>query len=183
MNPTIKEFVRVYNCDMSRLSSLFAQVDPSELKPHEWYDEGQKTIGQEACTSLIHQPEYGSELSAEMYNLVDSCFSHYVNDTPFPVSIYNSSVGRFNIYRQGDSMDEHVDHIRTLFTPPSRGIPILSAVGLVNDDFSGGEFTLCKEVMDLRAGDLVVFPSCFLYPHSVGEVTEGQRVSFVSWGW
>ena len=35
----------------------------------------------------------------------------------------------------------------------------------------------------LEVGDLLIFPSNFLYPHKVNMVTEGTRHSFVSWVW
>ena len=35
----------------------------------------------------------------------------------------------------------------------------------------------------LNAGDLVIFPSNFLYPHKISPVTDGVRYSYVSWGW
>ena len=35
----------------------------------------------------------------------------------------------------------------------------------------------------LKAGDILMFPSNFLYKHEVRGVTNGRRVSFVSWGY
>jgi hypothetical protein len=32
-------------------------------------------------------------------------------------------------------------------------------------------------------GDVIIFPSTFLYPHKVNEVKKGIRYSFVSWAW
>lgn len=183
MNQTLREFVTVRNRDLSRISALYNELEPSAFSPHIWYDSARKGLGDKECTSLIHQPEFNSELSFAMFDVVNESIRDYLAEMPWKVSINNSSIGRFNIYRPGDSMDEHVDHIYTLFTPPERGIPVLSVVGLLNDDFEGGDFTLCGERMDLSAGDIVIFPSCFLYPHSVGTVTAGERVSFVSWAW
>ena len=34
-----------------------------------------------------------------------------------------------------------------------------------------------------KAGDLIIFPSVFLYPHLVKSVKKGTRYSFVSWAW
>ena len=28
---------------------------------------------------------------------------------------------------------------------------------------------------------MILFPSCFMYPHEVTEVTKGERYSFISW--
>jgi predicted 2-oxoglutarate/Fe(II)-dependent dioxygenase YbiX len=32
-----------------------------------------------------------------------------------------------------------------------------------------------------KQGDLIIFPSIFLYPHRVEPVTKGVRYSFISW--
>ena len=46
---------------------------------------------------------------------------------------------RLNRYHVGTSMKGHFDHIHQLFDGEKKGIPILSFVGLLNDDFEGGE--------------------------------------------
>ena len=37
-----------------------------------------------------------------------------------------------------------------------------------------------KEIK-LTRGDILIFPSNFMYPHKVKDITEGERHSFVSW--
>jgi predicted 2-oxoglutarate/Fe(II)-dependent dioxygenase YbiX len=88
---------------------------------------------------------------------------------------------RFNRYNVNSVMSKHCDHIHTVFDGTKKGIPILSAVGILNDDYSGGEFVMWDEVIEVKAGDLLVFPSVFLYPHMVKPVLSGTRYSFVSW--
>jgi predicted 2-oxoglutarate/Fe(II)-dependent dioxygenase YbiX len=81
-------------------------------------------------------------------------------------------------------MREHEDHIQSLFLPAERrGVPILSLVGYLNDDHEGGEFYLRHEDVKAQAGEMLVFPSNFLFPHEVKPVTSGTRYSFVSWAW
>jgi len=91
---------------------------------------------------------------------------------------------KFNRYSLNKKMAEHCDHTRDLFDGTRRGIPMLSVVGLLNDDFKGGEFVMFRDVeIKLKRGDLLIFPSNFVYPHRVDPVTEGTRYSFVSWVW
>jgi alkylated DNA repair dioxygenase AlkB len=183
MNQTLREFVDVIHVDPSAILDEFVKVPKDQYRPHEWYEEGGQGTVEKPCTSLIYGPDTNSSLSYAMYGVVDQCLRIYTSSRQWPKSFSASSVGRVNIYREGDSMDEHVDHIHTLFTPPTRGIPVISIVGLLNDDFTGGAFTLCGEEIPLNAGDVILFPSCFLYPHSVGTVESGERISFVSWAW
>ena len=59
----------------------------------------------------------------------------------------------------------------------------LSAIYFVNDDYEGGEFYLIDEKTDLSKGDIIIFPSNFMYPHKVEPVTKGIRYSYISWIW
>ena len=89
---------------------------------------------------------------------------------------------RFNRYKKGQIMSRHSDHIQSLFTGEQRGIPILSIVGVLNDNYEGGEFIMFDDYeIKFKAGDLIIFPSIFLYPHLVKPVKKGIRYSFVSW--
>jgi hypothetical protein len=91
---------------------------------------------------------------------------------------------RLNRYREGTLMMPHVDHIKSLFDGKNKGIPILSIVGCLNDDYEGGELVFFEDhKVRLNCGDIVIFPSCFLFPHRVSTVTKGVRHSFVSWAW
>ena len=89
---------------------------------------------------------------------------------------------RFNRYKKGQIMSRHSDHIVSLFTGEQRGIPVLSIVGVLNDNYEGGEFIMFDDYeIKFKAGDVIVFPSIFLYPHKVKPVKKGIRYSFVSW--
>ena len=92
---------------------------------------------------------------------------------------------RFNKYNVEQKMDYHVDHIHSLFDGQRKGIPILSIITLLNEDYEGGEFCFKlgdKEVeYEIKAGECLVWPSLFMYPHYVKPVTKGERQSFVVW--
>mgnify|MGYP001297057207 CR=1 FL=1 len=65
---------------------------------------------------------------------------------------------------------------------PFPGIPILSIIGVLNDDYEGGEVEMFEDTkFSLSAGEVLIFPSVFLYPHKVCDVLKGTRYSFVSW--
>ena len=68
-----------------------------------------------------------------------------------------------------------------MFDGERKGIPILSVLGVLNDDYEGGEFTLCGENLDKDKGSAVVFPSNFMFPHEVKKVTSGVRYSIMTW--
>jgi predicted 2-oxoglutarate/Fe(II)-dependent dioxygenase YbiX len=81
-------------------------------------------------------------------------------------------------------MKLHCDHIHDLFDGQVKGVPILTIVGLLNEDFEGGNFLLWdNENINLETGSVVIFPSNFMYPHRVSTIKSGVRYSFVSWAW
>jgi len=91
---------------------------------------------------------------------------------------------RYNRYVENRKMALHCDHIHSMFDGDRKGIPILSCLGVLNDDYEGGEFIMFDDYeIKLKQGDLIIFPSNFLYPHKVEPVTKGTRYSYISWVW
>ena len=112
--------------------------------------------------------------------------ANYVDSFEFHWFQYWSgySLIRYNRYSENQKMEMHCDHIQTLFDGKHKGIPTLSCLGLLNDDYDGGEFFILDDFkIDLKKGDLLIFPSNFLYPHRVLPVTSGIRYSYISWVW
>ena len=60
-------------------------------------------------------------------------------------------------------------------------MPILTIIGLLNDDFTKGNFMMIGEKLKFAKGQLLIFPSNFLYPHAIEKVTDGTRYQFISW--
>ena len=78
-------------------------------------------------------------------------------------------------------MRKHFDHIHSIFDGQLKGIPILSFVGVLNDDYEGGKMLVRDVEFPLKPGDIIIMPSCFMFPHEISEITKGTRYSFVSW--
>ena len=71
-----------------------------------------------------------------------------------------------------------------MFDGERKGVPILSCLGVLNNDYEGGEFVMFDDYkIDIKKGELLIFPSSFLYPHKVNPVTKGIRYSDISWVW
>lgn len=91
---------------------------------------------------------------------------------------------RFNKYDPTTQMKLHCDHIHSMFDGQRKGIPTLTVLGGLNDDYEGGELIMFgNKQIHLPAGAVVVFPSNFMYPHEVKPVKSGIRYSYVSWSW
>ena len=91
---------------------------------------------------------------------------------------------RFNRYREDTQMKLHCDHIHSMFDGNRKGIPTLTILGSLNNDYTGGELVFWQDtIVPLKAGEIMIFPSNFLYPHRVDLVKKGTRYSYVSWTW
>ena len=101
---------------------------------------------------------------------------------------YNSWQGftevRFNRYREDTQMKLHCDHIHSMFDGERKGIPTLTILGGLNGGYEGGDLVFWQDTpITLKAGEIMIFPSNFLYPHRVDLVTKGTRYSYVAWTW
>ena len=54
---------------------------------------------------------------------------------------------------------------------------------LLNDDYKGGEFAFFdrKIKYNLSKGDIIMFPSNYMYPHEVMPIISGTRYSIITW--
>jgi predicted 2-oxoglutarate/Fe(II)-dependent dioxygenase YbiX len=89
---------------------------------------------------------------------------------------------KWNKYTSNTKMKVHCDHIHGFHGKGDTGVPILTCLGLLNDDFTGGEVIMFdNKKIDLKPGEVIIHPSNFLFPHEIKTVKKGKRYSFVSW--
>lgn len=133
----------------------------------------------DTCEKLI--PKYKFLLNP----IIENCVNDYkIRNAPELNNIMGISEIKLNKYQEGSSLRKHVDHIHSLFDGHRKGIPTFSIVGLLNDDFEGGNFIFWDDhIIPFETGTIIIFPSNFLYPHRVDTILKGTRHSFVSWVW
>lgn len=78
-------------------------------------------------------------------------------------------------YGPGQHFQEHTDHGFSYNC-------VVSLVGYVNDDYTGGEifFRVQNIKYKPKAGDLFIFPSNYMYPHRAMPVIDGTKYSLVT---
>lgn len=152
-----------------------------DWKPH-IYERSDGVPIQNGLSSVTwHHPPEAKVFQEGIWFALDDYLKDFSRDGFSGWNGYNPI--RFNRYDAQGSMETHVDHIHSLFDGERRGIPVLSIVGLLNDEFEGGEFELCGQDIDMTPGSVLIFPSVFMYPHRVKQVLRGTRFSWVSWAW
>jgi predicted 2-oxoglutarate/Fe(II)-dependent dioxygenase YbiX len=182
---SLLDYVRIYQCDPARAARVLTEAQGlTGWQQHHWYDAVKRESHTHETKELFVRGMHDHPmLLADCRQWVTDALQSYADDVGMMTAITGVSNPRLNKYPVGTMMRRHADHINSLFDGDTKGIPALSLVVLLNDDFEGGRFIVRDQKLDLKAGDILVFPSCFLYPHEVTEVTAGERLSFVSWAW
>jgi hypothetical protein len=173
----IKDYCKVYNVIPKNICTKIIKdyKDDSNWREHAWYSVINDTT----------EPKHNNELDIlpvgdldYMRPYITETIGNYMKNCAGMGAVTRYSDLRLNKYSKGKIMSEHVDLIRR---NQDDGVPVLSLVLVFNDNFEGGEFMMNDEEIKLKQGDILVFPSTFLYRHGVKEVTKGTRYSGVSW--
>jgi predicted 2-oxoglutarate/Fe(II)-dependent dioxygenase YbiX len=123
-------------------------------------------------------------IQEKVKEVTDNYIQVFLKDCPWFSYWTGNSQAHYIKYPPGAGMDTHCDHVRNQFDGTKRGIPILTLLVVLNDDYKGGEIIVWDDnSITPNAGEAMIFPSNFLYPHKVNEVLEGTRYSFVVWVW
>ena len=110
---------------------------------------------------------------------IERLYSHYKYKFPHMKSSFINQIDLLK-YTSGGKYLVHTDHFSTC---PRH----LSIIMNLNENYEGGDlvFTDQKEYeikrFKLSSGDIVFFPSNFLYPHQIEPITKGTRYSIVAW--
>ncbi len=114
-------------------------------------------------------------LDNEMFSVVGRSIINYRSNHPF--ADVSDDTG-YNVLRYGVG-SFYREHVDSYDTNPR----VVSCSIALNDDFEGGEFAFFggEKLYRLNKGDVLMFPSNFLYPHQILPVTNGTRYSIVTW--
>jgi predicted 2-oxoglutarate/Fe(II)-dependent dioxygenase YbiX len=79
-------------------------------------------------------------------------------------------------YEKGQFIKNHID------TGKESVRSLSCSIGL-NNEFEGGEFSFFNKAYTYRLnkGEILLFPSCFTYPHEILPITSGTRYSIITW--
>lgn len=187
MSLNLKDYVKIYDnfIDKDLCEKAVEECKNTNWEKHSFYNAstgGYEQFEKELSITYL-ESQTAKAIQDKMWHALDT----YLRKD-LCLSWYNSWQGysriRFNRYNVDTRMELHCDHIHTLFDGERKGAPIISILGSLNDDYEGGELIMWEsETIQLKAGSIMLFPSNYLYPHRVKEVTSGTRYSYVSWAW
>lgn len=185
----INNYIEVQNYIPKKIcNEIISILKKQKWQKHKWYNAVTQTSTSEKNKELdviMSNQEIQNILSQYIVKSFENYNNkHNINKdnkkTAFLCSKFSPL--RFNQYKKGTLMRKHFDHIHSIFDGEQKGIPVLSFIGILNEDYSGGQLIINDKQIKTKTGDIIIFPSCFLYPHEIKEIKKGIRYSFVTWG-
>ena len=171
---------------------IVQDIETREWRPHTWQSLGTGEQYSEKTMELDVQ-NATPELQKVLGNYVVEAGRKYNQNYTYQHPSCVENTGQimtqfcpicFNRNAPGQIMRQHMDHIQSLFDGKIKGIPVLSFILNFNDDYEGADLFFWEDtIVKLGKGDIVMFPSNWLFPHGVTEATKGKRYSGVCWAW
>ena len=187
MERNLEAYIKTYKMlDEETCKQTIKEIEEIHWSQHTFYNVNENSYGTRSGEKELDIGYSQTSTKNVIMQKIWDSYLNYVKDLNF--SWWSSWSGytevRFNRYKETRLMAEHCDHIHSIFEGERKGIPVMTALGSLNDDYTGGEFVMFEDtVIPFKAGEIKIFPSCFLFPHRIDPVTEGTRYSFVSWAW
>lgn len=184
----LSDFVKIYNIDDPDYDKFVVEsidsIKDQEWSQHQWFSyNGPIERNNKKELSTYYPKSPATKRIWRDYQT--AAVTKYIDELKFPTSIYFISDVRYNRYDENTQMLSHHDHIRSLFDGMKKGIPVFTILTAMNplSDYTGGEFVFeyIDQEIKLEMGQIMVFPSVFLYQHYVKEVMVGKRYTSVSW--
>jgi Rps23 Pro-64 3,4-dihydroxylase Tpa1-like proline 4-hydroxylase len=185
----IKNFIKIYDevLPLNSVGNLIRFANSVNFKEAEIGGGGEnKTDFNVRRTYTLPLSNLNNSLShVHWYNLLYYFFEKKLKQYKFDLNILDyeyRSIFDIEIlkYENTGFYTWHVDHFATV--PRT-----MSCILLLNNDYEGGN--LCfrnpdgsgEWEVEVKPGRMIIWPSNFLYPHTVKPVTKGKRYSVVAW--
>lgn len=172
--------------DQSTCKTIVSKISKLNWEKHQYYNPiNNERISYDNELSVIHKISDIEEIKV-LNTKLSYAIEIYINKLNFDwYSIYSDyQPVRLNRYDKNTHMRLHCDHIHSLFDGVRKGVPVLTLLGSLNNNYKGGELVMFNEkTIKLNAGNLIIFPSNFLFPHEIKPIISGIRYSYVSWCW
>ena len=184
---TIEDYISVKNYIPTEVcEELIDECNKKEWKKHTWNNYTTGTSSSEPTKELDVMPctqEQQNKITPYLVKALDAYQTKHTwpGDKTRGPWLTKFSPIRFNKYEVGTMMRIHYDHIHSIFDGKMKGVPLVSIVANLNENYEGSEFYCRGKEIKLKTGDILLFPSNYMYPHEVKEATKGTRYSFVSW--
>lgn len=146
-------------------------------------DKGPKidTEIRDVYSHFLNPHDYGAKSHfTAVANSIKGSIQKYMKSFPFVRKLHMSDVNMLK-YEKGHFFKKHTDANTHLHR-------MISIIINLNEGYEGGDLLFHNpstlkpySKLQLKTGDMVLFPSNFLYPHEITPLTKGVRYSIVAW--
>lgn len=180
----IGDYIAVYNNALSNdlCDQIIKEYSDDEYENSITFDErdNYRTNKQVSISEdfVIEQnPKVRKYIDDKIFELLTSNINNYFLRFLSSVTDLNDEGYHLLKYDIGEFYNEHVDACG------QNSIRTLSCSIILNDDYEGGKLKFFNGNYEVEAkkGDMILFPSNFMFPHQVTPVTKGVRYSIVTW--
>jgi len=184
----IRDYMKLYSDFASdkECKDTIKLLKKNNWSKHSYVDANRENVRTQYENDLsitIGEGEFFDEQNNRIWNYIHDYILNHINQ-PTLDCWHGYTRIRYNRYNKGEEMRNHVDHISSIFDGHTKGIPFLTVLGSLNDNYEGGKLLFFNDIeVPMPTGSIIIFPSIFIYPHLVTPVTKGTRYSFVSWIW
>ena len=183
----IRDYMKTYNDFLTEkeCKETIRLLKKEHWNKHSYVDANtdSRTQYENDLSVTIGTGEFFDDQNKKVWNYIYDYIANHINE-PTLNCWHGYTRIRYNRYNKGEEMRNHIDHISSIFDGQVKGVPILTVLGSLNNNYQGGKLIFFNDVeIENPAGSIIIFPSTFMWPHMVTPVTKGTRYSFVSWIW
>jgi len=139
------------------------------------------TSQRDVLSHFLNPHDYGAKTHYDsIVKTVGKGIKKYMDFFPFVRRLHMSEINMLK-YEKKHFFTKHIDATTSL---PR----IVSIIINLNEDYEGAELLFFNpntvkpfSKLTLKTGDMVLFPSNFLYPHEITPLIKGTRYSIVCW--
>jgi hypothetical protein len=150
MGKNLEDYIKIYDViDLGLCKKTITKIKKSTWQTHGWQSYGgvtDKNLGEEELT--VTYALNAREENAEIMKAFHTALGMYITAINMPW--FNGWAGytqvRYNRYQEKNIMDIHCDHIYNVFDGQRKGIPTLSIVAGLNNNYDGGRFTMFEDM-------------------------------------
>ena len=192
------DFVKYYPNVIERDVCALIVEELKEVTPLEGATGSTRINGLDCISLKIDSDNFTFPLLAKAIKKIKA---NYIDEYPRYKNFLNYSSGEFyevfedigsklliQHYPENGFMKEHIDNTsQRNYIRANKTINLehrhsqLTIIIMLNDDYDGGEFQVSNSFFSPSKGSSIIFPSNFMYPHSVDKITKGTRWSIVTW--